>query len=79
MTARASPSILSKGFFWFLFCFQSRNVKSVQSVKSVVKEEQPEDMNPAIYLYDSWLKWGEQKEVRGENGWALMYFLIGSR
>ena len=32
---------------------------SVLSVQSVVKEEQPEDMNPAIYLYDSWLKWGE--------------------
>ena len=41
---------------------------SVQSVKSVVKEEKPEDMNTShlSYLYDSWLKWGEQKEVRGE-------------
>ena len=37
MTARASPTILSKGFFWFLSCFQSRNVKSVLSVQSVVK------------------------------------------
>ena len=48
MTARASPSILSKGFSWFLFCFQSRNVKSVQSVQSVVKEEQPEDMKLSV-------------------------------
>ena len=66
MTARASPSILSKGFFWFLFCFQSRNVKSVLSVQSVVKEEQPEDMNPSrlSYLYDSWLKWGKKGSTR---------------
>ena len=42
MTARATPSILSKGFFWFLFCsqreaqefkrFKSSRGKSVQSV-----------------------------------------------
>ena len=81
MTARASPSILSKGFFWFLFCFQSRNVKSVLSVQSVVKEEKPEDMNPShpSYLYDSWLKWGKKGKCEVKNGWALMYFLMGSR
>ena len=48
MTARAPPSILSKGFFWFLFCFQAQRFKSsngsrvqefgsVQSVQSVVE------------------------------------------
>ena len=36
MTARAMPSILSKGFIWFLFCFQIGH-KSVLFVKSVVK------------------------------------------
>ena len=52
MTARASPSILSKGFIWFLSCFQReaqrfkssngsrvQGFSSVLSVKSVVKEE----------------------------------------
>ena len=36
---------------------------SVLSVKSVVKEEQAEVMNPShlSYLYDSWLKWGNKK------------------
>ena len=36
-------------------------------------------MNPAIYLYDSWLKWGKKGKYEVKNGWALMYFLMGSR
>ena len=32
MGNRASPSILSKGFFWFLFCFQ-REVQEVHEFK----------------------------------------------
>ena len=40
MTARATPSILSKGFFWFLFCSQIEH-KSVLSVKSVVERKEP--------------------------------------
>ena len=54
---------------------------SVQSVQSVVKEEQPKDMNPShpSYLYDSWLKWGKKRKYEVKNGWTLMYFLMGSR
>ena len=39
MGTRALPSILSKGFFSFLSFSQSRNVKAVLSVQSVVKEK----------------------------------------
>ena len=39
MGTRALPSILSKGFFWFLSCSQSRNVKAVLSGQSVVREK----------------------------------------
>ena len=49
MTARATPSILSKGFIWFMSCsqrvaqkfkeFKSSRSSSVQSVKSVVKDK----------------------------------------
>ena len=39
MTARATPSILPKGFIWFLSYGQDL---SVLSVESVVKEEKPE-------------------------------------
>ena len=69
----------------FLICFIATghlSVQSVQSVQSVVKEEQSEDMNTShlSYLYDSWLKWGgEERKCVVKNGWALMYFLIGSR
>ena len=31
------------------------------------------------YLYDSWLKWGKKRKYEVKNGWALMYFLMGSR
>ena len=38
-------------------------------------------MNPShlSYLYDSWLKWGKKGKYKVKNGWALMYFLMGSR
>ena len=52
MTARASPTILSKGFLWFLSCFQReaqrfkssngsrvQGFNSVQSVQSVVERK----------------------------------------
>ena len=31
------------------------------------------------YLYDSWLKWGKKGKCEVKTGWALMYFLMGSR
>ena len=38
-------------------------------------------MNPShlSYLYDSWLKWEKKRKYEVKNGWALMYFLMGSR
>ena len=31
------------------------------------------------HLYDSWLKWEKKRKCVVKNGWALMYFLMGSR
>ena len=54
-------------------------IRPIRSIRG--KRRTAEDMNPAhpSYLYDSWLKWGEKRKYEVENGWALMYFLMGSR
>ena len=61
MTARATPSILSKGFIWFMSCFQTRTVKirPIRLIRgkkeknlSVVKEEKAIRVRKGKYTGD---------------------------